>query len=222
MDEEIVEICDGQQVERKGEETVPAGLGLEAVLDDGQLLLVAEFLDLLQFLGLLPDDFGFAVEFDEHGHFAAENFRNNRSDHVIDSAQGIAFGDVIFRLIDRGDENDRRVLGIGAFANHGRGLEAVHDGHRDVEQNHGKILLEQKAEGIFSGADGDDIFAEAGEDGFESEDFVRPVIDEEDVCLVFGGGLRERGGAAVAVDAGGSGRAGNQRAIGLHVGVSHG
>ena len=44
-------------------------------------------------------------------------------------AQGIAFGDVIFRIVDGRDKNDRCVLGPGALANHGGGFAAVHDGH---------------------------------------------------------------------------------------------
>ena len=115
---------------------------------DGQGRL-AELLELVgiapQGLSLTRDLLGLTEELDEDPHLAAQHVRLHGRADEVDRAERIAARDVGVIAVG-GDEDDRRVLGGGAFADQRRGFEAVETGHGDVEQNDGDFLLQQAAQ----------------------------------------------------------------------------
>ena len=83
-----------------------------------------------------------------------------------------------------GEKDDRRVGGAPALANKRRGLEAVHVRHVDVEENDGKVLVQQAPQGFAAGLGRDDVLPELLEHDFHGQKFFRQVVDNQNVCLV--------------------------------------
>ena len=62
---------------------------------------------------------------------------------VVDRAELVAAQAVEVGDVDRGDEDDRRLLEARMLVDQARGLEAVHARHVDVEQDHRELVLHQ-------------------------------------------------------------------------------
>jgi CheY-like chemotaxis protein len=92
------------------------------------------------------------------------------------AAHAVHVGDV-----DRGDEDDRRLLEARMLVDHARGLEAVHAGHVDVEQDQRALALHQVLERLRARARFDEILGERREDRPVGEQARRLVVDEQDV-----------------------------------------
>ena len=78
------------------------------------------------------------------------------------------------------------VLGALALADERGGLEAVHAGHVDVEQDDGELVVEQCAQRLAAGVGADDVLAQLLEDRFERQQLLGLVVDEQDVDLCVG------------------------------------
>jgi hypothetical protein len=86
-------------------------------------------------------------------------------------------------VAERGHEDDRHALGALALANELGGLEAVHAGHVDVEQDYGEVVVEQAAQRLTPGIGADDGLPKLLEHRLERQQLVRLVVDDEDVDL---------------------------------------
>src|SRR5215831_21264080 len=104
------------------------------------------FFNQAQLLGLLFYQFGLFVQLNQDRNFAAQNFRDDRSENVIHGAKRVTLGYVIVGSVYAGDEDYRGMFGVGAFANQRSGLEAIHAGHGNIHQNDREILLQQIAQ----------------------------------------------------------------------------
>ena len=111
--------------------------------------------------GLLADRLGLLIKIDEHADLRPQHVRLDRRGNEIDGAERIALGHLRF-VVERRDEDDRRVLGPLSLANQGGRLEAVHFRHVDVEQDDGEVVLQQTAQGLAPGGRLDDVLAELG------------------------------------------------------------
>ena len=87
-------------------------------------------------------------------------------------------------LRERGDEDDRDVLGALALLYQLRELEAVDLGHLDVEQDAGEVVVQELAERGGGRGDGYQPLAERLEGGGEREQVLLAVVDEQDVRAV--------------------------------------
>ena len=65
-----------------------------------------------------------------------------------------------------------------------RGLEPVHAGHRDVEDDQREVLLEQAAERLDSGVREHELAAERRERGLDRDEVGLVVVDDEDVPAI--------------------------------------
>ena len=90
---------------------------------------------------LLADRFGLLIEIDKHADLGAQHVRFDRRGNEVDGAKRIALGHLHF-VVERRDEDDRRVLGPLALANQRGRLEAVHLRHVDVEQDDGEVVFQ--------------------------------------------------------------------------------
>src|SRR5215213_4397523 len=79
----------------------------------------------------------------ENGHFGVQHFGRKRLEQVIDRAQGVALVDLGLALVKGSQENDGGMARLGPLTNQRGNLEAVNVRQLDVEQNQGKLLLEQ-------------------------------------------------------------------------------
>ncbi len=129
---------------------------------------------------LLPDRLRLLIQIDEHADLGPQHVRLDRSGNEIHRAERIALGHLRFVVIGR-DEDDRRMLGTLSLANQGGRLEAVHFRHVDVEQNDREVILQQAAQGLASGRRFHDILPEVGQRGLNGQNFLRNVVDDEDV-----------------------------------------
>ena len=60
-----------------------------------------------------------------------------------------------------------------------RGLESVHAGHINVEQDHRAIVLEQPAQRILPRPLGDDFLIQSLENGGEYQQLVIPIVNDQ-------------------------------------------
>src|SRR5262249_47086433 len=95
----------------------------------------------------LSDLFGFPVKFDEDRDLRFQRVRVNRLGDVIYRAERIALGDVrLAPALVSGQEDDRDVARAFSLADQRRRLNAVHLGHAHVQQDNGRIPVEQELE----------------------------------------------------------------------------
>ena len=147
----------GVEIERAGEQA--AGLGQQRrsshrLFGDLPGRLLAGQLNAMG--RLLADRFRFLVKIDKHADLRPQHVRVDRRGDEIHRSERVALGDMRI-IVERGDENDRRVLGPLPLANQRGRLEAIHLRHVDVEQDHGEIVLQQTAQRLAAGKCLDDI-----------------------------------------------------------------
>ena len=68
-----------------------------------------------------------------------------------------------------GEEDDRDVASSRTLTDQGGGLEAVHPGHVDVEENEGELLAEEVAQRFPAGCGRDYVLAQLGQEGRERQ-----------------------------------------------------
>jgi hypothetical protein len=122
-----------------------------------------------------------AEQLDQDHDLAAQDLRDHRHHHVVDRAELVALQAVHVGDVDRGDEDDRRALEARMLVDHARGLEAVHAGHVDVEQDQRELLLHQPLERVHAGTGLDQAFAQRLQDRAVREQPSRLVVDQQDV-----------------------------------------
>ena len=167
------------EIERSRQQ--PAGLGQQRVTPHRLLghlpgrLLASQ----LNAMGrLLADRLRFLVEIDKHADFGPHHFRVDGRRNKVHGAERVALGH-LHVVVERRDENDRRMLRPFSLANQRGRLEAVHLGHVDVEQDHGEIVFKQTAQGLAPGVGLDDVLAKLLERGLDRHDLFRHVVDDE-------------------------------------------
>ena len=122
-------------------------------------------------------------QLDEHPDLGAEDVWQERAEEIVDGAERVAAGSV--QLVGVGGEkDDRHVASPRALADHRGGLEAVHLRHVDVEQDHRDVVVEEKAQRLPTGIDGDDILSELGQHGLDRHPLRGRVVDDQDVDAV--------------------------------------
>src|SRR5437868_6246769 len=70
-----------------------------------------------------------AVKFDEDSDLCTKDLRLERLEEIIDGSERISAKHIFVAGIDRGEKNDRRVLGSGLAANERGRFEAIHYWH---------------------------------------------------------------------------------------------
>ena len=128
----------------------PAGFGQQRVTSHRLLghlpgRLLASELDAMG--RLVADRLRFLIELDKHADFGPHHLGVDRRRNKVHGAERVALGNLHI-VVERRDENDRRMLRTFPLANQGRRLEAVHLGHVDIEQDHGVVVFEQTAQGL--------------------------------------------------------------------------
>ena len=173
-----LEIEDDRQ---RGDDRRLALLGEAKLLLDPQPLGIGAQVGVEQFLllrRLALDLLGHQEQVDEHRDLGAQHDRLDRLEHVIDRAHRIAAHQMLFLLVDRGEEDDRDALGLLAAADDLGGLVAVHAGHVDVEQDHRELALEEMPQRLVARR-GDLDLGEVLEHGADGEEIVVVVVDDQ-------------------------------------------
>ena len=93
----------------------------------------------VQLLQLAP----LQMQLHQHGHLAAQDLRHHRDVHIVDRAELVALQPIELGDVHAGDEDDRRLLEARMLVDQGRGLEAVHARHADIEQHDRELVLHQ-------------------------------------------------------------------------------
>jgi len=124
------------------------------------------------------------LQLDEHARLGAQHLGPHRFHHEIECAELVALEDLVVLPGQAGDEDDRRGAVARARANQARGLEAVHAGHRDVEDDQREVLLEQSRERLDAGACEHQLAAERRECSFDGDQVRVVVVDDQDVPAV--------------------------------------
>src|SRR2546428_3135882 len=128
-------------------------------------------------LDLLP----LAEELDEDGDLGAERVPIDGFAQVVHGADGVAAQDVL-DVIDGGrDEDDRDQLRLLTILDDRGRLEPIHLGHRDIEQNDGKLLPEHLRQRFGPGPGEDETVVRSLEERLQRKHVAQPIIDEEDV-----------------------------------------
>ena len=84
-----------------------------------------------------------------------------------------------FLLVDGGEEDDRRALGLFTLADERGRFIAVYSRHKDIQQNDGEILLQQIAQSLFARLRSDDI-AGCGEHFADRQQIALIIVNGED------------------------------------------
>ena len=71
-----------------------------------------------------------------------------------------------------------------ALADERRCLVAIDPGHVDVEQDDGKLLLQNAAQGLAAGARRDDVLLQLLKDRSHHEQLLGEIVHDQDVRLV--------------------------------------
>jgi hypothetical protein len=124
------------------------------------------------------------LQLDEHLRLGAEQLFADRLDQEVERAELVSSQHLVLGPGQAGDEDDRGRPIARAAANEPRGLEAVHAGHRDIEQDQREVLLEQMTEGLDPRAGEHQAPAERLEGRLDGDQVGRIVIDDEDVSPV--------------------------------------
>ena len=124
------------------------------------------------------------LQLDEHGRLGAQHLGADRLHQEVERAELVALEDRVVLPRQAGDEDDRRRAVASARAHEPRGLEAVHAGHRDVEDDQREVLLEQARERLDAGPREHQLAAERRERGLDRDQVRVVVVDDEDVAAV--------------------------------------
>ena len=123
------------------------------------------------------------VQVDEDRHLRPQHLGVERLEHVVDGADRVAAEDLLLLLVDRGQEDDRDVLGLRPLLDHLGGLEAVHVRHLDVEQDHREVVMQQPLERLLAGPRLDHVDRQRVEHRAQRQQVLRLVVDDQDVGL---------------------------------------
>ncbi len=107
--------------------------------------------------------------------------RINGGEDEIDGSLGKAvhIGDLV--ALGRGDEDDRCHFGLLTLTDQGCGLESIHDGHEDIEEDGGEILLHQTAQRRHPGIRLDDREVQRVQCRSEGSTLEAVVVNDEDM-----------------------------------------
>ncbi len=116
----------------------------------------------------------------EHGDLGPELVRWHGREDEVDRALGVevTVRDLVAAV--RRDEDQRSHLGLLALADQRCGLEAVHPGHADVEEDDRELPLHHAPERVDAGLGFDDLVAERQHHGLQGEPLGGHVVDDED------------------------------------------
>src|SRR6202007_2012529 len=109
------------------------------------------------------------IQLHEHRDLAAQDFRDYRDRYIIDGADLVAGQRIELADMDTRQQNNGRLLEARMLVNEARRLEAVHVGHADIEQHHGKLLPHEPVERLEPRAGRDEIPAESVQYRFVGE-----------------------------------------------------
>ena len=126
-----------------------------------------------------------AEKIDKHCDLRAQNIGNDRRENVIHRAERITARDVIHRVVDRADENDRCSFATLPLSNQSGGFKAVHAGHVYVEEDGGEIFFEETSQRFFAGPHANQVLIQRRQHHFVSEQLVRPIVDDKNADFVF-------------------------------------
>ena len=120
------------------------------------------------------------VELAEDLDLRAQHDRIDRLEEVVHRAGAVTAKDVLGRLADRRDEDDRHAARALAGADQLGRLEAVEPRHLDVEEDRRELALQHRLERLLAGARPHEPVARRLEDRLEREQVLGVVVDEQD------------------------------------------
>ena len=150
----------------------------------GELPLVLLPLDLVKLSCLALDLLSLLKQLDKHPDLRLEYFRHDGFEQIVHRADRITLEHMDFTLPDRRQEDDWRALSLFALADERGRLEPVHARHQNVEQNDGKLIVEEPLQRLRSRAGLDEVLPQPFQSRFEREQVIRLVVDQQDVHLV--------------------------------------
>src|SRR5581483_2304498 len=92
-----------------------------------------------------------AMQLRKHADLRAQHLRNNRNRDIVHRAALIPANAIQVRQVNRGDEDDRRLLKARMLTHHVRQFKAVDLRHADVHQHHRNIALQQMVQRLPAG-----------------------------------------------------------------------
>jgi hypothetical protein len=136
-----------------------------------------------QHLGLVPQLPALEVQLHEDRHLGLEHPRIERLGQVVDRARGITPEGLVGLARHGGQEDDRHIRDPGFGLDPGRGLEAVHARHHDVQQHDGELVAEQGRQGLLAGTHRYQDLVQRGQNRVQRDQVLGPVIDHQDPGL---------------------------------------
>ncbi len=120
------------------------------------------------------------MEVEEDVHLGAQQPGIEGLDEEVGGADRVAAVGVV--RVDRGagEENDRDVFRLVQALDVGGGLETVHARHQHIDENDRELLAQHGLEGLFAGARADHFLAEGAQYGFQCDEVLLHVVDDED------------------------------------------
>ncbi len=141
LQQPALEVRDAEHVQSQGEEPVSSCLGFQAISHLGHLALVPGFLQAPQLFPLEFHQLCLSMQLNEDRNLGPQDLWNDGGQQVIDRPERITARDMVFRIADRGHKNDRRMFGTRPLADERCRFEAVHRRHRNIQEDHRKILF---------------------------------------------------------------------------------
>jgi len=111
----------------------------------------------INLFGLSPDLFGLFIKIDEDPDLGPQNISINRFDQVIDRPKRIATRDLRLLPAHSRQENDGCIARSRTLTNDCGNVEPIHSRQAHIENNYGKIALEQFAKGLFTAGAFDEV-----------------------------------------------------------------
>src|SRR4029077_17074952 len=93
--------------------------------------------------------------------------------------------DMLFRLVDGSQENDRSVTRSLAFTDQGGRFETINDGHIHIQNDDCEFLVKQEPQSVDSGLRADQILFKVAQERFQRDKVFDVIIDEQNTDLLF-------------------------------------
>ena len=134
-------------------------------------------------LGDFPGERGVVpVQVDEHRYLGAQDLGQHRLEQVIHGAHFVTAKAGNGILVGAGQENDRGIARPLAAANQPRRCKAIHARHIHIQQDDGKIFLQDGPQSVLSGYRGNNIAIRAFEHHAQREEQAGIVFDDQDIA----------------------------------------
>ncbi len=121
---------------------------------------------------------GMPKQVDEDAHLGAQGIGIDGLADEIHGTECVRLRGLFCGGLVPGDEDDRHVAGCLPASDEAGGLEAVHAGHADIQEDARAFIVQEVPQAFFAGAGENQSRAEIFKGAFKGDQIVGPIIDQ--------------------------------------------